>query len=183
MYNRLKHVWMVLVLLLAAQRADAQLLAVSTDLAMDVVSVPNIGLELGVGERGSVVLNGLMSSKVLGHKFKAKALQPEYRYWFGGRPMHRHFVGVGSIIATYDVDWDSHIYKGEAAGLGVTFGYVWSLSSRFNIDFHAGLGVIAYKHKEYYTGDHYEYFTQEKNASGYWLLPTRIGISAAFILK
>ena len=61
------------------------------------------------------------------------------------------------------------------------------ITSRFNIDFHAGFGVIGYKQKEYYEGDHFDqdYMEGNKrtNASGYTLLPTNIGVSVHYILK
>lgn len=166
-----------------SHEAQGQILAVHNDVAIDALGVPNLGFELRVGERSTVALNGMVGNKLLGEKFRLVALQPEYRYWFGGRPMLHYFVGLGGIAATYDVDWKHHVYKGEAAGLGVTLGYVLPLSSRFNVDFHAGVGVVAYKHKEYYHGDHYEYFTHDYNRSGTWMMPARVGVSIAYIIK
>lgn len=170
-------------LLCGCQSAFGQILAVNNDLALDAFGMPNLGFELRVGERSTVALNGVVSQRLLGNDFKMVALQPEYRYWFGGRPMMHYFVGIGGIAATYDVNWKGHIYKGEAAGAGITLGYVLPLSTRINVDFHAGMGFVAYKHKEYYQGDHYEYFTQDYNRSGAWMMPTRVGVSVAYIMK
>lgn len=183
MTEKLRHLIVAASLLLICQNIHGQIFAVNNDLAMDALTVPNLGVELRVGERSTVALGGLFSQKVLGQKFEAVALQPEYRYWFGGRPMLHYFVGIGGIVGTYDVDWKNHIYKGEAAGAGVTVGYVARLSSRLNIDFHAGVGVVAYRFKEYYHGDHYEYFSQDYNNTGTWLMPTRLGVSISYILK
>lgn len=183
MTEKLRQLFVAASFIFVCQNVHGQILAVHNDLAMDALTIPNLGFELRVGERSTIALNGLFSRKVLGQKFECVAFQPEYRYWFGGRPMLSYFVGFGGIIGNYDVDWKRHIYKGEAAGAGVTIGYVARLSSRFNVDFHAGVGVVAYRCKEYYDGDHYEYFTRDYNSTGTWLMPTRIGVSISYIIK
>jgi hypothetical protein len=101
--------------------------------------------------------------------------------------MFREFIGIGGIGAVYDITWSGKVYDGTALGLGLTFGYVLPLKKRLNIDFHAGFGFIHYKHKEYFVGDQYDadYIfdgEQRANASGYYLLPTRIGVSVSYIL-
>ena len=179
---RLKYLFLIGVLLVC-QRTEAQLFAVNTDVAFDALAVPNIGFELGVGNKTSLAFNGMTSRRVLGEKIEGYALQAEYRYWLSGRPMHHHFVGIGAVALSYDTNWKSHIRDGNAIGAGITFGYVAALSSRWTLDFHAGFGIIVYKHKEYYQGDHYADFTQATNANGMWILPTRIGISLGYILK
>ena len=103
-------------------------------------------------------------------------------------PMYKEFIGLGAIGATYDIKWAGKVYDGTGLGLGLTFGYVMPIKSRINIDFHAGFGFIFYKHKEYFNGDQYDadYIfdgEQRANASGYYLLPTRIGVSISYILK
>lgn len=183
MLSRLKLYILTLMLTTATVQIRAQLFAVSTDVAWDALSTPNIAFELGTGERTTLLLSGMYCPKMMGNQMKALVLQPEYRYYFGGRPMNHEFVGLGAIFTAYDVDWSKHIYRGEAFGLGATFGYVFSLARRVVVDLHAGFGFIHYSHREFYEGDHYEYFSQEKNSKGWWILPTRIGLSLSYILK
>ncbi len=166
----------------------AQMVAVSTDVLMDALMVPSIGAELVVGERTSVGLSCFVGHNPWGNDMKMAGLQPEWRYYFSGRPMHSYFIGVGGVVATYDITWKGKVYDGYACGLGLTFGYVISLGKRFNIDLHAGFGMIGYRQKEYFEGDNYEADSNygapsQANASGYMLLPTRIGVSVAYILK
>ncbi len=167
--------------------ARAQMLAANVDALWLATLTPNIGVELVVGEHSTVGLHSLFASKPLGKDIKMTLLQPEYRYYFSGRPMYREFIGVGGIAGTYDITWSSKVYDGTALGLGLTFGYVLPLKKRLNIDFHAGFGFIHYKQKEYFVGDQYDIDyvfdgEQRANANGYYLLPTRIGVSVSYIL-
>ena len=166
----------------------AQMLAANIDGLWLATLTPNIGAELVVGECSTLGLHGLFAVKPLGKDAKIYALQPEYRFFFSGRPMYREFIGIGAVGATYDITWKGKVYDGTALGLGLTFGYVLPLKPRLNIDFHAGFGFIRYKQKEYFEGDQYDvdYIfdgEQRPNASGYVLLPTRIGVSISYILR
>ena len=75
-----------------------------------------------------------------------------------------------------------------AFGIGATFGYVFNITHRLNIDCHAGFGAVVYRHKEYFVNDNYDLDysiggVERTNANGYALLPTRIGVSVSYILK
>lgn len=184
----MKKILFAALLAVASATARAQLVAVSTDVLMDALLTPSVGGELVVGERTSIGLSLFGNHNPWGKTMKIMGLQPEWRYYFSGRPMHRHFVGIGGLGAQYDITWKGKVYDGSAAGIGLTFGYVLPLSKRLNVDFHAGLGVIYYRQKEYFEADHYDIdfaygSTAQANASGYVLLPTRIGVSVSYILK
>ena len=184
----MKKTLLALLMAAACATARAQMVAVSTDVLMDALQTPSIGGELVVGERTSVGLGLFGSSKPWGKQVKLAGLQPEWRYYFSGRPMHRYFVGVGALGTTYDITWKGKVYDGYAVGLGVTFGYVIALTKRLNIDLHAGIGIVGYRQKEYFEADSYEQDMDygapaQANASGYVLLPTRVGVSVTYILK
>ena len=181
-------VWTIVVAVAGVVGARGQMIAASTDALWLATTSPNLGLELVVGERSTLGLNALWTRKPLGKDVQIKALQPELRYFFSGRPMYREFVGIGAIGAIYDITWAGKVYDGTAVGAGLTFGYVLPLTRRLNLDFHAGFGMIFYKQKEYFVGDNYdaEYIINGElsaNATGYYLLPTRFGISLSYILK
>lgn len=187
-HNNMKRLISTLMLtLLCTAKIQAQQLAIGTDVMLDLLQTPNIGTEMVTGERTTIGLNVFGNYKPWGQDMKMIGIQPELRYWFGGRPMHKHFVGVGAIGASYDIFWKGKFYDGTAYGAGLTFGYVYNITNRLNIDAHAGFGIIGYKHKEYYEYDNYNDFTQDgaikTNATGYYLLPTRIGVSITYILK
>ncbi len=187
LYYMRKQLRIFIIVFFCSAKMFSQQLAIGTDLMLDVLQTPNLGFELVVGERSTLSLNAFGNYKPWGADMQMLAVQPEYRYYFGGRPMHRMFVGAGTIFASYDITYKSKIYDGAAGGVGLTFGYVFNITNRLNIDAHAGFGLIGYEHKEYYVHDHYEDFMEHgyvrHNATGYYTLPTRIGISLTYIFR
>ena len=182
-----KHL-IIVFMLFATVTTKAQMLAVSTDMLHDALMMPSLGLELVTGERTTIGMHAFGGYHPWGNSSRMIAVQPELRYFFSGRPMSREFVGIGAIGALYNITWKGKVYEGESCGIGLTFGYVLSLTYRLNLDFHAGFGAIYYRQKEYFEGDFYDIDYSrngnlETNAWGYTLLPTRIGISLSYILK
>lgn len=165
----------------------AQQIAINTDLLWDVACSPSIGFEMTVGEKSTIALGGFFMPKPYGLNVKAWGLQPEWRYWFSGRPMHRHFVGVGAIFTDYDTTIDERVRTGTGVGAGITFGYAFDLGKRITLNLHAGFGAIYYNGKEYTVGDDFDEHTAgnavKANASGVYFLPTSIGVSFSYMLK
>lgn len=183
----MKKLYLIIALLAGSICAKAQMIAVNTNLASDALAIPDLGVEMVIGNRSTIGLNMLGAYKPHGKNAKGFALQPEYRYWFGGRPMNHHFVGIGGLLGTYEAEWKSKMYKGDAVGLGLTFGYVFNLSRRLAIDCHAGLGLVRYHQKVYIQGpNNTEIYTGPrtyKSETGNALIPTKIGISFMYIFR
>lgn len=174
-------------LMLCSGSVKAQIIAVNTDLVCDGLLAPNFGVELGMTSRSTLSVNALSGSNILFSKTKMTAVQPEWRFYFSGRRMYHHFVGIGLIGATYETKANDRIYNGDGAGAGVTFGYVLPISKHFNIDFHAGCGAFYYRQKEYYNNADDAISSEEEpmtaNSHGVSFVPTRIGISLTYIIK
>lgn len=183
-----KKLFLLFVGFFATLGANAQMLAVNTDVATDLLQMPSLGFELVTGERTSLSLNAMGGYNPWGKEVKVMVLQPEFRCYLSGRPMSREFIGLGALASNYDIHWAGKVYDGHAIGMGLTFGYVYALSKRLNLDIHAGFAAIFYRQKEYYEGDLYDVDypvngVLHPNAHGYTLLPTRIGVSFTYILK
>lgn len=183
-----RRVMITLLLLTATICTKAQMLAVSTDAPWLLMQTANVAAEIVVANKSSVVVSAMANHKPWGKDLKLMALQPEYRYYFSGRPMHNWFVGASAVAASYDIAWKGKVYDGSCYGAGLTLGYVWNYKKRWNIDFHAGVGMIFYKQKEYYEFDNFDDDfsvdgAQRTNANGNVLLPTRVGVSISYILK
>ena len=166
------------------------MVAVNTDVAMDACMAPSLGVELTLGKKSTLNVNGLYAANALGKDIRIAALQPEWRVYISGRPMFHHYVGAIGLLASYKF---SHladkVYDGDAGGFGLSYGYVWPVTQRLLIDFHTSLGLVFYHQKEYFVGDDYDnHYTNEDghpyaNAHGSLLMPLRIGISVSYILK
>lgn len=122
--------------------AKAQLLAVKTNALYWAGLSPNASIEMVTKSRISVEVGAFGNNKPYGYDLKMTGFQPQVKYWFNGRPMTREFVGLGIIGATYH--WDEHgiNHKGDALGLGLTFGYALKITPRINVEFTAGAGQI-----------------------------------------
>lgn len=180
---------LLVVLLLSVVSTYAQRIAVNTDVLMDAFCAPSLGVELTLAKKSTLNVNALYGEKILGKEMRVAALQPEWRAYISGRPMYHHYVGVVGLFASYKLNFDEKCHDGDAFGLGVSFGYVLPIKERLLIDFHASLGGAYYHQKEYMLGEDYDKEHTNlsgypvANASGSLLIPLRIGISVAYIIK
>lgn len=159
----------------------AQMLALKTDALWDCALTPNLTAELVTGGKTSLCISVFGNRKPWGLDMKMLGVIPEFRYWFNGRPMVREFIGIAPVVAGYDITWDNEVYKGDAYGAGLTFGYAFCLSTRWNLELHAGVGCVYYDHKHYYVTDMYT--ENRRTAHGYSFIPYKVGVSFAYIIR
>ena len=175
------------ILMMCCGEVRAQHLAIKTNALMDVAMTPNFGLEMVTGEHSSIEISVFGTHSPSGLHFNLLGLQPDYRFWFNGRPMIREYVGVTALITTYDIGLGKRVYDGDAAGLGITGGYAFMLSKRWNLELSGGFGLIGFHQKQYHRDDNYDdYFVDEvvkANAWGYKLFPMKLGVSFSYIIK
>lgn len=187
MTGKLRKLAMAAILLAFATTVKSQIVSVNTDVVMDGLLAPNLGVEFGLNSRSSLSLNAMYGKRIMYSDMKMTAVQPEWRFYFSGRTMYHHFVGIGALLASYNATFNERTYNGDGAGLGVTFGYVLPLSKHWNVDFHAGCGLFFYRQKEYYkNNDNIECTDGDRefaNSHGSQIVPTRIGISLTYIIK
>ena len=169
------------VILACGTGLKAQLLALKTDALWDIMMTPNLGVELVTGNKTSVNVSVFGNHNPGGTDLKMLGAIPEFRYWFSGRPMIREFIGVAGLATSYDITWGSETYKGNAYGGGLTFGYAFYLSPHWNIECYGSVGAVYYDHQHYYREDNYT--ENRRNAHGYALIPFKIGVSFAYIIK
>ena len=125
-------------MLFFSHRADAQQIAVKTNALYWLGLTPNVCCEIVTGEHTSLDITALGHYMPYGLNSKVFAFQPEFRYWFNGRPMTREFVGGDIMAATYDVMAGGYVYKGNAVMLGLVGGYVFRLSDHWNLELCGG---------------------------------------------
>ncbi len=142
--------------LLSVQRAEAQEVALKTNILYDATLTANLGAEVQVAPKWSVDLSGNLNAWSFSHgrRWKHWMLQPEARYWFC-EPLGGHFVGVHALGGQYNIghidlsgkmlgtDFSKlkdHRYQGWFAGLGVAYGYSWLLGRHWNLEAEIGIG-------------------------------------------
>lgn len=153
----------VILLLAFAGTASAQKVAVKTNALYWATTTPNIGIEFSMGPRWTFEIAGgynpWLLDKETNMKVKHFLVTPEVRYWFC-ESFNGHFLGVNANYTQFNVG-GVHVlnpfYKsagdgpfidaclnsrveGWAAGAGITYGYSWIISPRWNMEFNLGLG-------------------------------------------
>ena len=143
--------------------ANAQKVALKTNLLYDATTTPNLRAELAMGKKSTLQLfYGLNPWKFASDRTKQLRhwlLMPEYRYWTCQK-FNGHFFGIHALGGQYNVggidlpnpvfkDLDEKRYEGWYAGGGLTYGYQWLLSRHWNLEASVGVGYIRFHYKEF----------------------------------
>jgi hypothetical protein len=121
------------------------------------------------------------------------------RFWHS-EAFNRGFVGVHATTGAYDAgginiplgvfpDFGSHRYEGWMAGVGVSYGWQWYLTPRFNVEATFGFGYLYLKYNRFggeddagRTGTASQMIDQLDHVHHYFG-PTRIGVSFSYMLR
>ena len=142
---------------LAIPAANAQEVALKTNLINDIALSPNIGVEVGLAPKWTLDMTAEMNLwKVDGRSWKHLYFQPEARYWFCQR-FSGHFIGFHALGGIYNFgklnlpfnmlgsnlkELKDKRYQGWAVGAGVVYGYAWPLHKHWNIEAALGIGWL-----------------------------------------
>lgn len=167
--------------LLMPERASAQFYAVYGNGLLLPTATINVGVNIGLSSKVSLDL------AVMGNPLKTKdfstqfaMFQPGVRFWLS-EIQYANFIGVHLFTGIYDVGNAEFHTRGFTAGLGVSWGYNWYISRRFNIGVEIGVGVGYMKdtRENYYTpdtDDHYIY-----HATRLAILPTKFAVNFVYL--
>ena len=171
---------LLFLLLFLPNDAQAQRVAIKTNLTDWMTASPNLSVEFAISSRFTLDLSG--TATPFRYKpdfyFRHIRLQPELRYWLL-TPLSRHYVGFTAFYSTYDVGYKKRGYFGDSYAAGLTYGYNWILSRRWNFELSAGLGAIHYRLARYTPGTAHP----EPNDAGWIVAPVKLGIAFVYILK
>lgn len=189
-----KVIWSFLISVLLGQcnLLYAQNIVAKTNILYDMTSTINLGMEFGLGPKWTLDLSGNYNPWTFSdnHKIKHWMVQPEVRYWTCQR-YRGHFIGLHTHYAFYNLSgtlpWGiktnfikNNRYQGWLAGTGVSYGYQWILSNRWNLEVTVGLGYAYAKYDKYPC-----YRCSEKKNSGnkHFVGPTKVGLSLIYVIK
>ena len=132
--------------------------ALKTNVPMDALLIPNIGLEVGISQKWTLDVplyynpwSYKTTENGVGDKMlKLGMISPELRYWLCDK-FNGHFFGVhllGGVFKTTGIDLPfsplkdlgKYRYKGNFYGGGVSWGYQWILGKHWNLGLNLGLG-------------------------------------------
>ena len=183
--------------------SNAQKVGLKTNALYWATTTPNLGLEVGMGDRFSFYLEGGYNpwtfNKENNSKMKHYLISPEGRYWFC-EVFQGHFVGLNANYAQYNAggfhipnlfiplssdaqgqtDLLNSRIEGWAAGAGLTYGYAFPFARRWNLELTLGLGW-------WYTN--YDQFESRKcglfqqTVQKHVLGPTALGATFVYMIK
>ncbi len=172
-------------------------MALKTNMAYDVLAVPNIGVEFYLGKNWSLAGNwmyGWWSSDTKHRYWRIYGGEIAVRKWLGKqaaeKPLTGHHLGLYGQIFTYDFEWKGTGYMGGKPGgtlwespnwaVGLEYGYSLPIGRRLNLDFAVGIG---YWGGEYFTYEPLDgHYVWKSTKDRHWFGPTKAEISLVWLL-
>lgn len=170
------------------------LLAVKTNLLFDAAMMPNVEVEVPVGNRWSV--NGELMFPwwlVKDDKYCLQILMGgvEGRYWLGSKAKRKHrevltghFLGLYAGAGKYDLQWDRNGYQGEFfIAAGISYGYAMRIARNLRLEFNLGIGLLRTNYEHYHAIEDYRTLLWQDSGRYTWLGPTKAKISFVWLLN
>lgn len=158
--------------------------ALRTNMLMDAITVPNIGIEAYVSENVSIGFNWMYS---WWHSDKHNLYWRTYGgdlhadYWFDTRKhlWSGHHAGIYGQMVTYDFEWKGTGYLGPkfSWGGGINYGYALWINPHITIDFNIGIGYFGGKYYEYIPSEKRNVYLWQKTKHLNWVGPTKLEVS------
>ena len=162
-------------------RAAAQIFAVRANALAALTATLDLGAEVSIADKWTVEASGYwnpLRTENLSTCFHA--VQLGGRYWLY-ESFVGHFVGAHLSYVGYDLGSRTRRYDGRAFGIGLSYGYSWMLSTRWNVAVETGIGLFRTRdtRRDPTVGDwddeylyHYRRWT---------LFPSRLGVSFSYL--
>ena len=190
-------------LLFSGISVNAQRIGVKTNALYLATSTPNIGLEYAFADRFSLELEGGYNPWTLDSDRNMKAkhflVSPEVRYWFC-EAFNGHFIGINANYTLFNLsvvdvpavffpsarsamvleDLKNRRSEGWAAGAGLTYGCVWPIARRWNLECTVGLG---YWYTDYDKFESRKCGLFQEHVSHGAFGPTALGISFIYLIR
>lgn len=154
-----------LLLVLGVQHADAQHVAVKTNLLYDATGSVNLGTEIALAPHWTLDMSSSFNDwKVYNDReWRHFLTQPEARYWlcnnFAGHffALHAHYgrYNMGNIkngikfLGTNFEALTHNRFDGWLLGGGVGYGYAFVLGKHFNLEMELGVGYAYMEYNKY----------------------------------
>ena len=182
----------IIVLSVSLTGAFAQKVVIKNNILYDATTTPNLALEMALSRKTTLELGaGLNWFEFSDNKkFKHLLVQPELRWWtcevFNG-----HFFGIHAHGAQFNVGgWNFPVgrldtfkdnrYEGYLYGGGVSYGYQWLLSPRWNLEAGIGGGYARIHYDRYPCAECGTKLSERKY--NYWGV-TKAAVSLIYIIK
>lgn len=182
-----------------AAGVSSQHLSIKNNLLSTGLAVPNIGMEISLGNRYTLNIAGAYNPFQVNEnkKWKLWLAQPELRYWFTQK-YSASFVGLNIAAGRFNIGGISGLpnfsgfgninlselgtmrFDGKVFGGGVSYGYQMILSPHWGIEFTLGIGYARLLYDKYRCvscGEKIGYYNTN------YFGPTKAGLSLLYLIK
>ncbi len=178
--------------------SEELLVAVKSNLVLDLLTVVNIAAEVPIGEHWSVVgevAYPWWRSWRANYTMQIESYHAEVKYWLGDRTMREQLEGW-SVSAyggwgRYDIQpFTKRGVQGEFSDFGLELGYSHPIARNLNLEYTVGLGYVSTRYEDYRMVRNTDKYGDIKVIPYPWmknsvrtLLPTRCGVSLVWLIR
>lgn len=194
MKRYLSVVVLALLVLMVAQTASAQKIAIKTNVLYDVTTTMNIGVEYALSPNWTVDVSGSYNPWTFSEnkKWKHWLVQPEARYWlcekFNGHFFGVHLQGgqfnIGNLNTSFNF-FGTHFsklkdarFEGWFLGTGLAYGYAWMLNKHWNLEMEIGFGYSYVDYDEFYCPVCAD---KRKEGTHHYVGPTKAALNLVYV--
>lgn len=148
------------------------------------ITIPNVGAEITIQKKWSVMLDVMYCPWKLSDKFSVKtlALLPEARWWLKTNTKGS-FFNIHLDVAWYNVRTNNYRYQDKGRPLiggGIGYGYRLPLKGKWAMEFEIGVGMANTRYERYY--NIINGALKDTRVSTYWGID-RLAVSISYDLK
>ena len=188
----IRYIFTTLLVILSALGVQAQDWRLKTNVAYLATATPNLAVEHRFAEHWSWDLSVGWNPFTFNDnkKWKHVAVQPEARYWlqcpfkghfFGAHLLYSHF-NAGGMKMPFGMfsELEHRHFQGDMGGVGIAYGYNWTLGKRkrWTIEAEIGVGYV-YAHYDKFR-DYKKCATQVDTESKHLFMPTKLNIAVVY---
>ena len=169
------------------------ILAIKTNLLYDALLIPNIKVEVPIGDRFSISGEWIFPWWVGENNDKALQILAgtvDGRYWFGDRierdKLTGWFAGFYAGGGLYDLQYNSEGYQGEffiAAGLSGGYAHSINKNGNLRMEYSLGMGYLQTNYRYYKGEENNKYLVWQSNGKYSWIGPTKLEVSLVWMLN
>ncbi|MDR1716180.1 MAG: DUF3575 domain-containing protein [Prevotella sp.] len=144
-----KYILLFLVILCSAE-GRAQFYSLGTNIPALGTATINAEVSMTLDRKWSLHLPVYYNPFVFkdNKKLQNFTVMPGVRYWLLESYVNG-FIGVNATASKYHITWKNSRYEGKAFGMGISAGYAWLLSPRWNLEIEGGIGLVWTDYTEY----------------------------------
>jgi len=156
--------------------------AIKTNAVLDLALIPNIGVEVGVGNGYTFNFNwhyAWWNNDCRHRYYSTYGGELGFRRWLSGETYSGHRLGLYTQVVTYDFEFGGTGYQSpdyfDTFAVGIDYGYAFVLGERLRLDVGIGVGFLHMLDYEYVPRSDY-YYLQATHVSNLFV-PTKLEAS------